>query len=379
MRTFVNNSACHSGPNISRRRLLQTAAGGTAVGTAGCLGSSATQDQRTGHTITDGLGRQVTVPETVEAVVGVGPGALRQIAYLGAIERVIGVEQMDDSLLSATFNLAYPELHDRPIIGSAGSGATGNSEEILALDPDVIFFNGQASQADTLQSQTDTPVVGLSLADFVDADARETVFSTWRLIGSVLGVESRADELVAFVQRTIEALEARTADLPSDSRERAYVGAISYKGPQGLRTTRIRFPPFQWTGVENVAGAVSASVPSISVSIEELLAWDPETVFVSVGNLERARSDARSNPEYGDIDALRTGETYSILPHATYYHEYGSVFANAYFIGKIMYPDLFSDISLRGRTNEIFEQFLGTGLYDDLHSEYPMFQRGILR
>jgi len=56
---------------------------------AGCGGASHAQG---GRVLTDGAGRQVTVPEKVESIVCVGVGALRYTCYVGAQDLVIGVE-----------------------------------------------------------------------------------------------------------------------------------------------------------------------------------------------------------------------------------------------------------------------------------------------
>ncbi|QGN06759.1 ABC transporter substrate-binding protein [Halorhabdus sp. CBA1104] len=362
----------------SRRSVLRALGVSTVFGASGCLdaiSASGEGPKNTSREIIDGFGREVPVPERAERVVGVGPGSLRQIAYLGATDRVVGVEDADPSILWAPYNLANRELRENRVIGSAGPNAGGNSEEILAVDPDVILYYGDSSRAESLQSQTDTPVVGLEIVDFVDRQARETMFDTWRLVGDVLGKEDRAETLIGFVRETIEDLRTRADGIAAGERTRAYVGAISYKGAHGIATTRKRFAPFHWTGVENVAGGIDTDAPSVQVSDEQLLAWDPETMFVSASNLGRAREDAALSPEYDSIRAVETGETYSILPHATYHHNYGSILANAYFVGKTVYPDRFDDVNVEATTNEIFETMLGTGLYAELLETYDAFQR----
>jgi iron complex transport system substrate-binding protein len=366
----------------SRRSVLRALGVGTVFGASGCLdGISASGEgtEDTSREITDGFGREVPVPERAERVVGVGPGALRQVAYLAATDRVVGVEEADASILSAPYNLAYPELHANRVIGAAGPNAGGNSEELLAVDPDVILYYGDSSRAESLQSQTDTPVVGLEIVDFVDREARKTMFDTWRLLGDVLGETDRAETLIAFVSETIEDLRTRTDGIAAGERNRAYVGAISYKGAHGIATTRKRFAPFRWTSVENVAAGIDTDAPSVQVSDEQLLEWDPGTVFLSASNLGRAREDAASSPEYDSIRAVETGEMYSILPHATYHHNYGSILANAYFVGKTVYPDHFADVDVEATTNEIFETMLGTGLYRELLETHDAFQRVELR
>ncbi|WP_181685177.1 ABC transporter substrate-binding protein [Halorhabdus salina] len=364
---------------MKSRRSFLGAVGATAVmGLSGCaevIPGSDTSSARNSRAVTDGYDRTVSVPETVKRVVAVGPGALRQVAYLDATDRVVGVEQETGSILTSPYNLANPDLQDHQKIGMAGPNAGGNSEQILAVNPDVIFYYGERSRVPTLQSQTDTPVVGLDIVDFVDREARETMFETWRLLGDVLDERSRAGTLITFVEDTIADLRERADGVTEDDRERAYVGAINYKGAHGLATTRKQFAPFRWSGVENVASTIDSDAASVQVSTERLLAWDPATMFVSGVNVGRVREDVATNPEYESLAAIETDETYSILPHASYHHNYGSILANAYFVGKRVSPDRFGDVSLESKTKAIFETMLGDPLFESLTDPNDAYQR----
>lgn len=362
---------------MDRRDVLAALGSGSAAGLAGCVGFATTSDSTNGPTreLTDGFGRTVAVPSTVERVVAVGPGALRQVAYLDATDRVVGVETEDESVQTAPYNLANPGLQELQSVGSAGPNAGGNAEQILAADPDLILYYGEPSRAETLQSRTETPVLGLRIVPIADRPARETMFATWELLGDVFDERSRAEAIVEFIEETVRDLDARTRDIPASDRKRAYAGAVNYKGAHGLLTTGPEFAPFRWTGVENVAGDVGTDADSVQVSTEQLLVWDPETIVLSGANLARAREDVGKNPEYESIAALAADETYTVLPRSSYHHNYGSILANAYFVGTRLYPDRFADVSLRSRTESVFETLLGEPLFRRLTDEYDAFER----
>lgn len=363
----------------TRRAVLRTLGVGAVVGLTGCVGASTPTgtDNSTTRTITDGAQRSVSVPQHVERIIGVGPGSLRQISYLEATERVVGVEDAEANGWARTnpYNLANPELRDRSVIGSAGPNAGGNSEKILEADPDVIFYYGDPSRAETLQEQTGTPVVVLSIVDFAGEQSRENMYETWRLLGTILSKMDRVESLVDFVRETISDLTERTTAIPDTKQAGAYAGAINYKGAHGLATTRKTFAPFQYVNVENLAASIDTDAPSVQVSEEQLLTWDPQTMFVSAANLGRVREDIRSKTAFSEIDAIKNDAIYTILPHASYHSNYGSILANAYFVGQTVYPERFTDLSLESKTNEIFEELLGTGLYDELTNTYEAFTR----
>ena len=118
-------------------------------------------------TVTDMLGRNVEVPKDVNRIVCIGPGALRLIVYLDATDKVVGVEDAEKkwSLYGRPYRIAHPELADLPTIGQGGPNPVPHPEEIIKVNPDVIFATYvDAQQADNLQQKTGVPVIVLSLS-----------------------------------------------------------------------------------------------------------------------------------------------------------------------------------------------------------------------
>ncbi|WP_332322181.1 ABC transporter substrate-binding protein [Halodesulfurarchaeum sp.] len=361
-----------------RRMVLRAIGAGAITGVTGCsaVGLQGTAMNDGPRTVTDEAGREISLPGAVERAVAVGPGALRQVAYLGATGRIVGIEDGESEWLQKVpYNQATPGLREKPVIGSAGPNAGGNGEEILSVDPDVIFFYGDPSRAEALQKQTETPVVVLGITDFGGAEKRQQLYETWRLVGGILGMENRAAELEIFVEETIEDLGDRTADLPEAERATAYAGAISYKGAHGIATTRRQFPPFAFTNVENVASVLETDAASVQISEEKLLTWDPRAIFVDSNNLDRAHEDLSNNEALDRLTAVENGAVYTLLPHASYHHNYGSILANAYFVGSTLYPDRFDDVDLESKVNSIFERMLGAPLYDELIQAYDPYRK----
>ena len=76
--------------------------------------------------ITDLSGRSVEVPEKVERIIAIGPGALRLVVYLNATDKVVGVED-SETLWDPTgrpYRMAHPELAEKPVIGKGGPSPT---------------------------------------------------------------------------------------------------------------------------------------------------------------------------------------------------------------------------------------------------------------
>ena len=86
--------------------------------------------------VTDMLGRKVEIPQDVDSVIGVGPGALRLLVYMDLADRISGVEDVE-LRPGRPYALAHPELTGKPVIGPY----MGGESELIAMNgPDVIFM-----------------------------------------------------------------------------------------------------------------------------------------------------------------------------------------------------------------------------------------------
>ena len=98
------------------------------------------EEESQGITITDMMGREVTLDAPATSVIAIGPGALRLYVYAGNLDYVVGVEQMETGKVSGKpYMLANPDLATLPVIGQGGPNNAPDPEKILTVAPDVIF------------------------------------------------------------------------------------------------------------------------------------------------------------------------------------------------------------------------------------------------
>ena len=64
--------------------------------------------------------------------------------------------------------------------------------------------------------------------------------------------------------------------------------------------------------------------------------------------------------------AWQTGEVYLEMAYNAYYTNYEIALANAWFAAKCVYPDLFTDVDMTAKTNEITKAFLGQELAEQI-------------
>jgi iron complex transport system substrate-binding protein len=73
---------------------------------------------------------------------------------------------------------------------------------------------------------------------------------------------------------------------------------------------------------------------------------------------------------------VKKGLVYGALPYNWYTTNYGSVLANAYFIGKILYPERFADIDPMAKTDDIYTILVGKPVFAEMND---LFQGLVFR
>lgn len=64
--------------------------------------------------------------------------------------------------------------------------------------------------------------------------------------------------------------------------------------------------------------------------------------------------------------AWQTGEVYLEMAYNAYYTNYEIALINTWFLAASVYPELFSDVDMTEKTNEITQMFLGKALAEEI-------------
>ena len=326
--------------------------------------------------ITDLAGRTVEVPVPANRVVAIGPGALRLVCYVNSTDKVVGIENLEKQQSAARpYILAYPELQDKPVIGQGGPNSTPDAEKLISVQPDVIFvaYLVDRSQADELQARTKIPVVVLSYGQLATFD--ENVYKSLQLIGQITGNEIRAGEVVKFLQDCQQDLKGRTKDIPTDKKPRVYVGALGMKGAHGIESTQAGYPPFTAVNARNVVDE-TGKTGSVMIDKEKLLTWDPDIIFIDEGGFSLVQEDYRKNLQfYQSLSAFRKGRVYGQIPYNNYTTNIDTALADAYYAGKVIFPENFKDIDPVQKADAIYQFLLGRPLYAQVAAAYGGFKK----
>ena len=331
-------------------------------------------------TVTDMIGREVTVtPGSYERVVCIGAGALRMYSYIGEVSLLCGVEDIDNTSLderpkmfdsvARPYMLAYGESFTAlPSCGVGGPQAqTAEAEKILSCNPDIVISEYEdVEKEDALQEQLGVPVITLKAGPGGVFD--ENFFGTMRMLGVIFQNEEKAEALVSFIEKEREQISSRTADIPEDEKPDVYICGLGNWGTTNHLMTAQNYISFSVANVKNAVNDLEA--PGIQAIEEEkfvALGEDMDIIIMDAAAVKNIKPLYAETPDMFDTcKAWQNGEVYLEMAYNAYYTNYEIALANTWFIAKTVYPDLFEDIDMTAKTNEITQAFYGMDLAEQI-------------
>ena len=317
-----------------------------------------------GLTIKDAAGRTVKLKGVAKRVVTDSPETLRFYSYINGIEGVVGVSVSDHRIMHTPYAIAYPGKKN--IKGFGGGYTIDNFEGVVLEKPDVIFSSSkdQISEYDKIQEQTGIPVVALEPGTGVVFDPK--VSESLTIIGKVIGKEDRAKEVVEFMDSLKKDLEKRTKDIPENERKRAYVGGLIWNGPHGIEGTRENYPLFDVNNIKNVVTGIGKN-GHLDLDKEKIMSWDPEYIILDMGSIHLIQDDFNKNKEYyKNLKAFKNKKVFGQIPFVAADVNVDTALADAYYIGKVVYPEKFQDVDPVKKADEIYSFMLKKPVYAEV-------------
>ena len=327
-------------------------------------------------TVTDMIGREVTVaPGSYQRVVCIGAGALRMYSYIGDTALLCGVEDIDNTTLAdrpkmfdgvaRPYVLAYGDVFAAlPSCGLGGPNAqAAEAEKILSCQPDIIISEYEdVEKADALQQQVGVPVITLRAG--VDGVFAEAFPGSLRLLGQLFGREDRAEELISFIESETAELTRRTADVAEADKPGVYVCGLGNWGTTNHLMTAQSYATFRVANIRNVVNDLATDgIQPIEAEKFAALGGSMDIMLIDAAAVKNIAPLYQEDPTLLDTcKAWQDGSVYLEMAYNAYYTNYEIALANTWFAAKCVYPDLFADVDMTAKTNEITKAFLGQEL-----------------
>jgi iron complex transport system substrate-binding protein len=320
-------------------------------------------------------GVSVRVPNQVDRIAEQFPAHTTTDIMLGVGDKIVAIPPNVKTL--PFLSKVFPKVKSVPELFRNGGAV--NMEDLLQLKPDVVSaIDGGA----TLKPFQD---VGLPAVD-MNFNTFPQLTRSMILAGQVYGGDAvgRAQSYVDYVNAKVQLVQSRLASLPAAQRP-SVVHIASYPplvvdGGRSLIDEWIKLAG----GTDAASPLSGASGTHVSVTMEQLLKWNPDVLIVETpgGDQGIAASSGQSA-----VAALENGSGWqnlrAVQNHRVYLNPQGLYPWDRFgpeealqiqWAAKTLHPELFTDLDIRAEARGFYQKFFA---YNPSDSELnQIFQTG---
>ena len=312
---------------------------------AGC-GAKENKNEMTAETavtITDHIGREVTIEKEPETIVSGYYISTSLLIALEQDEKVIGIENDGDK--RPIYGLSAPQLLEVPGMGTVKEF---DLETCATMTPDLVILPFKLNDMAESLEQLGIPVI------FVKPESQELLAETIEMIGKVTKSEEKAEELQSFINSKVEELEKAVENVDAP---RVYLGGnsslLSTAGPAMYQHSMIVNAKGQ-----NVAEDLTDTYWA-EVAYEQILAWNPEYIILAA-DAKYTVEDVLNDVNLQGCTAVQEKRVYQLPRDIECWDSPvpGSVLGNLW-LASILHPEAYSVAEYEKSVTEFYETFYG--------------------
>lgn len=316
------------------------------------------------RTIVDQVGNTVHLPEKIERVVIASVWPLASVyCQMFGTDKLVG---LDPAIVSAAENSMLIKI--APDIGTIETGFSKNgnlnAEELLALDPDVVFYTSGVMADYDIATQAGIPAVGFSLS-IKDYNAVETIHTWIEQLAAVMGIDPGDNSAYLEYGRRIQQLVAeRIATVPEEERPQAmfihrYDNATLAVPGSGTWAD-------YWITASGARNVAAENTGTPSVSIEQIYSWNPERIYITNFNdalPEDLYGNTLGGHDWSSVAAVQEQQVKKVpLGIYRWYVTNTDSPLMLLWMAKQHHPELFADIDLDKTVADFYKEFYNLDL-----------------
>ncbi len=218
--------------------------------------------EQTAITLTDGLGREISLAAPAQRIVSLAPSNTEILFAVGAGAQTVGRDEFSD----------YPEKAlGLPSVG--GSFGEYSLEQIVALEPDLVLA-AEINTPELVQSLED---LGLTVFYLKNPTTLEEMYGNLETVALLTGHSEETAALVDSLKARVAAVDEKIAPLSSRFAVFYEIDATDpakpYTAGKGTFITLL----LERAGAYNVAGELEG-YPQLS--LEQLVAYNPQVILL---------------------------------------------------------------------------------------------------
>jgi iron complex transport system substrate-binding protein len=286
--------------------------------------------------------------------------------FFDSAEKIVG---MSGTSMNAAANSLLGELYPEILKAETGfiDGSTVNAEELMKLQPDVVFYNASRKELGETLRKAGFPAVAISVNKW-EYNCIETLNQWISLLSQIFPDNAKTEIVEAYSRKMYDLVQERVSTIPEDQRERVFF--LYQYSDTNLQTSGKKFFGQWWAdaiGAVNVAEEL-ANDNSVSVNMEQIYAWNPSLIFISnftTADEMSLYSNSVGTYDWSVVDAVTNQRVYK-MPLGMYrsYTPGVDTPVTLLWLAKTAYPHLFEDIHILEETKKYYEEVFGITLSD---------------
>ena len=244
-------------------------------------------------TFMDDLEREVSITTDVTSVITLAPSLTETLYFLGAVDLIKAVDMNSD----------YPEsVADLNKVTSWDNGP--DYEMMLALDPDVIF----ASEMTSLDEISNMEKLGLTVYCVKNPADFDELFESILTIGTVIGKEEEAVELVEDLSARVNAVEESMKECTDSSLVFYELDATDTTKPWTAGKGTFISEIIKMSCGVNLGDELEGDWAQIG--LEALIKADPAIILLGDAAYGNSPEAVAARTGWGEISAVKNGKMY---------------------------------------------------------------------
>jgi len=242
----------------------------------------------------DREGNSITLPQSIERVISIGPSNTEILVDLGHGGKIIAIDTYSDNIDGLSPNLPMFDM------------MAPDGEQLINLQPDVIFITGmsKADSGDMLKGVSDA---GVCVVYMPSSSSLSAIIEDIRFIASVMGSETEGEAMIADMESAVADVKEIAKTITERKTVYFEIGAPPFMCSFGEGVFLHEL--LELIGADNIFGGQKSW---INPADEAILHADPDVILTSVHYIDDPVGEIKTRPGWGAISAVKNDAVFRI-------------------------------------------------------------------
>ncbi|MEG1847161.1 MAG: ABC transporter substrate-binding protein [Lachnospiraceae bacterium] len=293
--------------------------------------------------IVDQLGRTVQLPKQIDRVVSSYYITTSLIIALQAQDKLVGIEMKPDK--RPIYKKAAPEIIELPQVGNS---KTISVEECASLEAQVVIIPTKLEEFIEPLEKLGICVVAVEPEDL------DRFLDCIKLVGTIVGKQDRAEQLITYYQDKVEFI----TDLTKDITEQPSVLLLGTDMLSTCTTDMYQSSLIAMAGGVNIASDVKKG-KWVAISKEQIIQYNPD-VILNLSYSDFTLEEVAAETSFAQIPAVQNKQMYT-FPSKLEPWDYPtpSSALGMLWLTSTLHPDLYSAEQYVQDAKDFYQEFFG--------------------